>query len=143
MWLLFDGMPQAIAVCGCADQMAVRATSLFKPASTGPMPQVCLQHRLSNIRRKPLVRPPVGAFASARCEHAVPRRSLDDQRGGAQAYELVLHAGASDERMMQLMRAMNRLLDKHPESRRRNLAWHTPVIVPIFPQVSYDHTIVA
>ncbi|KAK9813189.1 hypothetical protein WJX72_010368 [[Myrmecia] bisecta] len=43
--------------------------------------------------------------------------------------------GASDERMMQLLRSLNRLLDKHPESRRRHLAWHTPVVVPIWPQV--------
>jgi hypothetical protein len=37
--------------------------------------------------------------------------------------------------MMQLMRNMNRLLDKHPQSRRRHLAWHTPIIVPVYPQV--------
>lgn len=36
--------------------------------------------------------------------------------------------------MMQLMRMMNRLLDKAPETRRRNLSFHTPVIVPIWPQ---------
>ncbi len=39
-----------------------------------------------------------------------------------------------DEGMMQLMRMMNRLLDKAPETRRRNLSFHTPVIVPIWPQ---------
>lgn len=44
-------------------------------------------------------------------------------------------AGANDERMAHLMRAMNRLLDKHPQSRRRHLAWHTPIIVPVWPQV--------
>lgn len=44
-------------------------------------------------------------------------------------------AGAADERMMQLLRNMNRLLDKHPQSRRRHLAWHTPIIVPVYPQV--------
>ncbi len=43
-------------------------------------------------------------------------------------------AGAADERMMQLMRMMNRLLDKAPETRRRHLSFHTPVIVPIWPQ---------
>lgn len=36
---------------------------------------------------------------------------------------------------MQLLRNMNRLLDKHPQSRRRHLAWHTPIIVPVYPQV--------
>ena len=36
--------------------------------------------------------------------------------------------------MMQLMRMMNRLLDKAPETRRRHLSFHTPVIVPIWPQ---------
>jgi hypothetical protein len=44
-------------------------------------------------------------------------------------------AGANDERMAHLMRAMNRLLDRHPQSRRRHLAWHTPAIVPVWPQV--------
>lgn len=44
-------------------------------------------------------------------------------------------AGANDERMGALMRAMNRLLDKHPQSRRRHLAWHVPTIVPVWPQV--------
>ena len=47
----------------------------------------------------------------------------------------LLPAGAADERMMQLMRNMNRLLDKHPQARRRHLAWHTPIIVPVYPQV--------
>ena len=48
------------------------------------------------------------------------------------------HAGAADERMMQLMRMMNRLLDKAPETRRRHLSFHTPVIVPIWPQARSD-----
>ena len=37
--------------------------------------------------------------------------------------------------MMQLLRNMNRLLEQHPQSRRRHLAWHTPIIVPVYPQV--------
>eukprot|EP00897_Mesotaenium_endlicherianum_P005503 jgi/Mesen1/4981/ME000248S04265 len=41
----------------------------------------------------------------------------------------------SDERMVQLFRVINRLLDKHKESRRRNLAFHTPIIIPVWPQV--------
>lgn len=53
----------------------------------------------------------------------------------AAADELESYAGAADERMMQLLRNMNRLLDKHPQSRRRHLAWHTPIIVPVYPQV--------
>lgn len=40
--------------------------------------------------------------------------------------------------MMQLMRMMNRLLDKAPETRRRHLSFHTPVIVPIWPQARSD-----
>lgn len=36
---------------------------------------------------------------------------------------------------MALLRLMNKLLAKHPESRRRNLAWHAPAIVPVWPQV--------
>ncbi|WIA37453.1 hypothetical protein OEZ86_014371 [Tetradesmus obliquus] len=43
--------------------------------------------------------------------------------------------GAADERMMQLLRLLNRLLERSPESRRRLLAWHTPIIVPVWPQV--------
>ena len=38
--------------------------------------------------------------------------------------------------MMQLLRQMNRLLDRFPEARRRCLAFHTPIIVPVWPQVS-------
>ncbi|GLJ07095.1 hypothetical protein SUGI_0058030 [Cryptomeria japonica] len=41
----------------------------------------------------------------------------------------------SDERMVQLFRVLNRLFDKHKESRRRHLAFHTPVIIPVWPQV--------
>jgi hypothetical protein len=37
---------------------------------------------------------------------------------------------------MQLLRLLNQLLERHPESRRRLLAWHTPIIVPVWPQVS-------
>ena len=53
----------------------------------------------------------------------------------AEAWELAVAAGASDERMMQLLRLLNRLLDKHPESRRRHLSFHTPAIVPVWMQV--------
>jgi transformation/transcription domain-associated protein len=41
----------------------------------------------------------------------------------------------SDERMVQLFRVLNRLFDKHKESRRRHLAFHTPIIIPVWPQV--------
>eukprot|EP00252_Welwitschia_mirabilis_P021819 TRINITY_DN5712_c0_g1_i1.p1 TRINITY_DN5712_c0_g1~~TRINITY_DN5712_c0_g1_i1.p1 ORF type:complete len:3567 (+),score=681.06 TRINITY_DN5712_c0_g1_i1:1467-10703(+) len=41
----------------------------------------------------------------------------------------------SDERMVQLFRVLNRLFDKHKESRRRHLALHTPTIIPVWPQV--------
>lgn len=41
----------------------------------------------------------------------------------------------SDERMLQLFRSVNKLLDKHKESRRRNLAFHTPILIPVWPQV--------
>ena len=43
--------------------------------------------------------------------------------------------GSGDERMVQLMRMLNRLMMKHPESRSRRLSWHTPTIVPVWPQV--------
>ncbi|KAL3681984.1 hypothetical protein R1sor_000006 [Riccia sorocarpa] len=41
----------------------------------------------------------------------------------------------SDERMVQLFRVLNRLLDKHKESRSRHLAFSTPIIIPVWPQV--------
>lgn len=43
--------------------------------------------------------------------------------------------GLGEERMMQLLRCLNKLLDRAPESRRRLLNWHTPIIVPVWPQV--------
>lgn len=36
---------------------------------------------------------------------------------------------------MQVLRMLNRLLDRHPEARRRDLAWNTPSIIPVWPQV--------
>jgi hypothetical protein len=47
--------------------------------------------------------------------------------------------GQADERMMQLLRLLNRLLERSPEARRRNLAWYTPIIVPVWPQVCVAH----
>ena len=37
--------------------------------------------------------------------------------------------------MMQLLRGLNKQLDKEPESRKRNFVYYTPIIVPIWPQV--------
>lgn len=51
--------------------------------------------------------------------------------------------GAADERMMQLLRLLNRLLERSPESRRRLLAWHTPIIVPVWPQVGFNSVFAA
>jgi transformation/transcription domain-associated protein len=45
--------------------------------------------------------------------------------------------------MMQLLRLLNRLLERSPESRRRLLAWHTPIIVPVWPQVRFTTVLVA
>lgn len=45
--------------------------------------------------------------------------------------------GQADERMMQLLRLLNRPLERSPETRRRNLAWYTPIIVPVWPQVGF------
>ena len=39
---------------------------------------------------------------------------------------------------MQLLRMMNKLLDRHPESRQRMLAWSAPTVVPVWPQVSFN-----
>jgi hypothetical protein len=36
---------------------------------------------------------------------------------------------------MQLLRLMNKQLDRHADSRRRMLAWHTPVMIPVWQQV--------
>lgn len=41
----------------------------------------------------------------------------------------------SDERMLQLFRVLNKMFDKHKESRRRHLAIHTPIIIPVWSQV--------
>ncbi|MCL7050221.1 hypothetical protein MKW94_020144 [Papaver nudicaule] len=41
----------------------------------------------------------------------------------------------SDERILQLFRLMNRMFDKHKESRRRHLSIHTPIIIPVWSQV--------
>ena len=37
--------------------------------------------------------------------------------------------------MLQLLTNMNKLLARHPQTRRRHLAWHTPTVVPIWPNV--------
>lgn len=44
--------------------------------------------------------------------------------------------GSAEERMMQLLRLINGLLEKHPESRSRKLAAHAPIIVPVYSQVT-------
>ncbi|XP_042509195.1 transformation/transcription domain-associated protein-like [Macadamia integrifolia] len=41
----------------------------------------------------------------------------------------------SDERILQLFRVMNRMFDKHKESRRRHICIHTPTIIPVWSQV--------
>ena len=45
----------------------------------------------------------------------------------------------SDERMVQLFRVLNRLFDKNKESRRRHLAFNTPIIIPVWPQVTLSN----
>lgn len=39
---------------------------------------------------------------------------------------------------MQLLRLLNRPLERSPESKRRNLTWYTPIIVPVWPQVKHQ-----
>ncbi|KAI8019703.1 Transcription-associated protein 1 [Camellia lanceoleosa] len=41
----------------------------------------------------------------------------------------------SDERILQLFRVLNRMFDKHKESRRRHISIHTPIIIPVWSQV--------
>jgi transformation/transcription domain-associated protein len=42
----------------------------------------------------------------------------------------------SDERILQLFRMMNQMFEKHKESRRRHICIHTPIIIPVWSQVS-------
>ena len=49
----------------------------------------------------------------------------------------------SDERLLRLMRLLNKLLEGHKEARRRHLTFHTPVIVPIWPQVRLPSSLAA
>ncbi len=39
--------------------------------------------------------------------------------------------GAGEEKQIQLLRMLNKLLDKHPKSRQRCLAYSTPTVVPL------------
>lgn len=41
----------------------------------------------------------------------------------------------SDERMLHLFRVLNRMFDKHKESRRRHINIYTPIIIPVWSQV--------
>ena len=40
-----------------------------------------------------------------------------------------------EDRVLQLLRSLNRLLDAHPQSRARALGWYVPAIVPVHPSV--------
>ena len=44
-------------------------------------------------------------------------------------------AARGEERVMQLLRAFNSMLDAHPETRRRGLFFVAPAVVPVWPQV--------
>lgn len=48
----------------------------------------------------------------------------------------------SDERILQLFRVMNRMFDKHKESRRRHVCLHTPIIIPVWSQVSLSSNLI-
>ncbi|KAH9312040.1 hypothetical protein KI387_027075, partial [Taxus chinensis] len=58
---------------------------------------------------------------------------------GSQRHFLVhgslMPSARSNERVVQLFHVLNRLFDKHKESRRRHLTFNTPVIIPVCPQV--------
>lgn len=47
----------------------------------------------------------------------------------------------SDERILQLFRVMNKMFDKHKESRRRHICIHTPIIIPVWSQVLENFTV--
>ena len=38
---------------------------------------------------------------------------------------------------MQVLRQMNQLLDRHPQSRRRGLTFNALSIIPVWPQASF------
>ena len=44
-------------------------------------------------------------------------------------------AARGEERMVQLLSTLNGVLAKHTETRRRNMCYYTPAIVPVWPQV--------
>ena len=44
-------------------------------------------------------------------------------------------AARGEERMLQLLRSLNASLAHHVETRRRGLAYYTPAVVPVWPQV--------
>jgi hypothetical protein len=45
-------------------------------------------------------------------------------------------AGSGDDRMLQLMRFFNGLMDKHPQTRRRQLSFFTPIMLNVVASVS-------
>ena len=44
---------------------------------------------------------------------------------------LLFEDGKTDERMSQLLRTLNRFIEKHKETRRRNVTLNTPIIIPL------------
>ena len=41
----------------------------------------------------------------------------------------------SEERTLQLLEALNAVMERHPQSRRRNLRFYAPTVIPAWPQV--------
>ncbi len=45
------------------------------------------------------------------------------------------HPQHTEERILQLLRMCNRLLDRHPGTRKRALRYHTPLVVPVWQSI--------
>lgn len=60
---------------------------------------------------------------------------------GSRARAVQSCAVVGDEKQVQLLGMMNRLLDRHPKARQRCLAWSTPVVIPLWPNVGLPVTL--
>jgi transformation/transcription domain-associated protein len=73
--------------------------------------------------------------------HPTPKRRIAFVGSDGRTRHFLLQTGQNtsqghaDDRLLQLMRLCNALLERRPDSRKRALAWHTPAIVPVWPQL--------
>lgn len=71
--------------------------------------------------------------------HYTSARRLTLVGSDGKARHMALQTGAPsshpEERVLQLLRMVNRLLERHPQSRRRALRYHTPQIIPVWQSI--------